>query len=305
VLIDQLLSDLELTMQPFAVCEVASGWRLHLDKVDWVTVHFVVFGNGRLRAGTQGTLRPMALTRHSLALVPPSQVHQIELGDPVEHDAAPRTPRRRADELTAFEAGPSQDVELRIVCGRLRAKSSRGLGLFDHLRSPLVIDFADTPAMVHVFERLLEEERHPATASSVMISALMSEALILLFRRLRSDPEWPLPWLAALEDPRLAHAINLMLEHPEQDHSVESLAEATSMSRTAFAEAFRAHYGQGPMSYLREHRLRRAGSLLRHTDLTVDEVAARVGYASRSQFSRAFSGRFGVTPTAYRSALTV
>ena len=304
MLIERLLSDLELTMEPFAVCEVASGWRLHLAKVDWVTVHFVVAGSGRLRAGADSSVPVVALPRHTLALVPPSHVHQIEYGDPVEHEAAPTRPRRREDDLTAFEAGPSDDVELRVVCGRLRARSTQGLGLFDRLRGPLVIDFSDTPEMVHVFERMLEEERRPSAASAVMISALMSEALILLFRRLSIDPEWPMPWLAALEDPRLAEPLSLMLEHPERDHSVESLAEAASMSRTAFAEAFRAHYDQGPMSYLRETRLRRAAGLLRDTDLTVDEVASRVGYASRSQFSRAFSDRFGASPAAYRNTAT-
>ncbi len=302
MLIERLLSDLELTMRPFAVCEVATGWRLNLAKVDWVTVHFVVAGSGRLRAGADSGVPVLALPRHTLALVPPSQVHQIEYGDPVEHEAAPSRPRQREDELTAFEAGPSDDVELRVVCGRLQARSTQGLGLFDHLRAPLVIDFSDTPEMVHVFERMLEEERRPSAASSVMISALMSEALILLFRRLSIGPEWPLPWIEALEDPRIAEPLSLMLEHPERDHSVESLAEAAAMSRTAFAEAFREHYKQGPMGYLRETRLRRAAGLLRASDLTVDEVASRVGYASRSQFSRAFRARFGVTPTAYRSA---
>ena len=301
MLIDRLLSDLELTMKPFAVCELATGWRLRLPDVDWVTVHFVVAGSGRLRAGTDGSIPTVALPRHTLALVPPSVVHQIEYGDPVEHVATPKHARRRADELTTYAAGPKGDVALRIVCGRLQATSTHGLGLFDYLRAPLVIDFADTPEMVHLFERMLEEERRPSTASSVMMSALMSEALILLFRRLSTDPEWPLPWLAALEDPRLVEPLSLMLEHPERDHSVESLADAASMSRTAFAEAFRAHYDQGPMSYLRTMRLRRAADLLRASALTVDEVATRVGYASRSQFSRAFTERYGVSPAAFRS----
>ena len=97
VLIDRLLSDLELTMRPFAVCEVATGWRLHLAKVDWVTVHFVVAGSGRLRSGTHGSSTLAALRLHTLALVQPSQVHQIDFGDPVEHEAAPENPRRRAD----------------------------------------------------------------------------------------------------------------------------------------------------------------------------------------------------------------
>ena len=299
--IDRLLSELELTLRPFAVCEIATGWRLQLPRVDWVTVHFVVAGSGRLRAGRDAGSTSIALPRHTLALVPTSEVHQIEFGDPVEHEAAPKHPRQRADHLTAYEAGPRDTEELRIVCGRLRAEDPQGAGLFDHLHAPLVIDFADTPEMVHVFERMLEEERQPSAASSAMTSALMSEALILLFRRLLADPDWPLPWLAALEDPRLAEPLSLILEHPERDHSVESLAASASMSRTAFAQAFRARYERGPMSYLRETRLRRAADLLRSSDMTVDEVAGRVGYGSRSQFSRAFAARFGATPSTYRA----
>ena len=68
------------------------------------------------------------------------------------------------------------------------------------------------------------------------------------------------------------------------------------------AEAFRQQYEQGPMSYLREARMRRAAALLRSSDLTVADIAGRVGYASRSQFSRAFASRFGVAPAAFRAA---
>jgi AraC family transcriptional activator of mtrCDE len=93
-----------------------------------------------------------------------------------------------------------------------------------------------------------------------------------------------------------------MIEHPEHAHSVETLADSSLMSRTAFASAFKAQFGRSPMAYLREVRMRRAAELLQRGDLTVDEIAARVGYASRSQFSRAFSGQYGASPTGFRSA---
>jgi len=299
VLLDRLLSDLELTLRPFAVCEIASGWRLRLGRVDWVTVHFVVSGSGRLRASDGAAT---ALRRHTLALVPASHAHQLEFGDPVEHEATASHPQLRADDLDVYEAGPRESDELRIVCGRLQARPARGPGLFDNLQAPLVIDFADSADMVHVFERLLDEERQATTTSAAMMTALMNEALILLFRRLCADPECPLPWLSAFEDPRLAEPLTLMLEHPERAHSLESLAEAASMSRTTFAQAFKSGHGQSPMVYLRETRLRRAAGLLQGTDQTVDQVAASVGYSSRSQFSKAFTSHFGVTPAAFRAA---
>jgi AraC family transcriptional activator of mtrCDE len=299
VLIDRLLSNLALTLQPFVVCEVANGWRLRLGRLDWVTVHFVLAGSGRLRSSTG---QVMALPRHSLALVGPQQAHAIEIGDPVEHEATASQPRPRGDRLAVYEAGPHDSDELLVVCGRLQAQYEGGHGLFDGLDEPLVLDFAAVPEMASVFERMLAEERQRSSTSPMMMSALMSEALILLFRRLCTEPECPLPWLSPLEEPRFSAPLALMLEHPENDHTVGSLAAAASMSRTSFSETFRDRFGISPVAYLREVRLRKAAALLRESGLTMDDVAARSGYASRSQFSRAFSAKFGVSPSGFRSA---
>jgi AraC family transcriptional activator of mtrCDE len=299
VLLDRLLSNLELTLRPFVVCEVASGWRLQLSRLDWVTVHFVVAGTGRLRSSTG---QVMALPLHSLALVGAGQAHAIEIGDPVEHETTATQPRARGDRLDAYEAGPHGSDELLVVCGRLQARYESGQGLFDGLAEPLVLDFASTPEMASIFERMLVEERRRTSTSSMMMNVLMSEALILLFRQLCTEPECPLPWLSPLEDPRFSVPLSMMLEHPERDHTVESLATAASMSRSAFSEAFRNATGQSPMAYLRKVRLRRAAAMLDKSDDTIDHIAARSGYASRSQFSRAFSAQFGVSPSAFRSA---
>ncbi len=297
MLLDRLLSNLDVTLRPFVVCEVASGWRMRLGRADWVTVHFTLAGSGRLRSGTGQVL---ALPLHSLALVPAGQAHTIETGDPVEHEATATRPRPREDQLDVYEAGPHDSDELLVACGRLQARLESGTGLFDGLAEPLVLDFDAVPEMTVVFERLLAEERQPSATSQLMTSALMSEALILLFRRLCAEPECPLSWLAAVEEPRLAAPLSTMLEHPDRDHTVESLAASASMGRTAFSEAFKARFEQSPMAYLRAVRMRQAASLLRRDDLTVNQVAARSGYSSRSQFSRAFSNQFGVSPSQFR-----
>jgi AraC family transcriptional activator of mtrCDE len=298
VLLDRLLSNLDLTLRPFAVCEVSPGWRLRLGSLDWVTVHFVLAGSGRLRTD-DGTV--VALPEQSLALVPSGRAHLIETGDPIEHEVLATRPRLRADHLDVYEAGPSAADELVVACGRLQAHYSSGLGLFDRLDEPLVLEFTDVPEMAAVFERLLAEERERSGTSQLMLTALMSQAMILLFRRLCTEPECPLPWLTALEDPQLAAPLSMMLEHPEQEHSLASLAAAASMSRTAFSETFKARFERSPMAYLREVRLREAATLLRRTNMTIDQVADRCGYASRSQFSRAFGALFGVSPSAYRT----
>ncbi len=135
-----------------------------------------------------------------------------------------------------------------------------------------------------------------------MMTALMDQCLVLIFRRLCDTPECRLPWLNALEDPRMAGVLSSILERPERDHSVESLAEEALMSRSAFAEEFARRFGRTPMAFVRDVRLRRGAELLRGTELSVDAVASRVGFASRSHFSRAFREYFGSSPARFREA---
>jgi len=53
------------------------------------------------------------------------------------------------------------------------------------------------------------------------------------------------------------------------------------------------------MEYLLGWRMALAKDLLRHADLTVAEVAGRVGYGSPSSFSVAFGRHVGQAPTFY------
>jgi transcriptional regulator GlxA family with amidase domain len=122
-----------------------------------------------------------------------------------------------------------------------------------------------------------------------------------MFRRLSEHPSHKLAWLGALEDPRLARVISAVLDRPEQPHSLESLAELAGMSRSVFAKRFNEGFGRTPMDYVREVRLRSSARLLGQPELSVDAIAARVGFASRSHFSKAFSEQFGCSPTAFRT----
>jgi AraC family transcriptional activator of mtrCDE len=263
-----------------------------------VTVHFALAGDGHLRMA-DGSSVP--LPHDSLALVPAHRAHSIEAGRPVEHEATATYPAALDGDLAVFEAGPTDSKnELTVVCGRIQARYGGRLGLFDRLTEPIVLDFSDSSHMNTVFERLLSEERDRGATSGVMMTALMNEALILIFRRLCKEPECHLPWLNALEDPRLTAALAEIHERPQAPHSLDSLSSVASMSRSSFSEAFNKQLGRSPMAYLRDTRMRRAAGMLQGSGLTIDDVATRVGYASRSQFSRAFSARFGVSPAAYR-----
>jgi AraC-like DNA-binding protein len=107
-------------------------------------------------------------------------------------------------------------------------------------------------------------------------------------------------WLAALKDPTVGKALELIhgdLAHP---WTVEALGRAVGLSRSALAERFRQLLGEPMMRYLTRWRLQRAAQLLRDTHRGLAEVAAEVGYDSEFAFNRAFKRFAGEPPASWR-----
>jgi AraC-like DNA-binding protein len=84
---------------------------------------------------------------------------------------------------------------------------------------------------------------------------------------------------------------------------VEDLARAAGFSRAHFSREFRRTFGEAPHSYLLTRRLERAAALLRETDSSVAEICFSVGLQSVGSFTTSFTRVYGMSPTAYRTAL--
>lgn len=296
VLLENLFENLTLKVEPFATCRVGEGWRLSLPRRDWVTLHYTLQGNGELRLGSGKIL---GLVRNSLAIIPPGLTHAIQCGR-VTHETGVEGQGDPSAPLCELVAGPLDRVKLTIACGRIQVTYAGGVGLFEHMKEAIVLDFNDSSRMRSIFEGLIEEYKRSGPASAAMMTALMNQCLIQVLRRLTQQAGGSLPWLSALEDPRLARVIESILSHPERHHTLELLASVAHMSRSTFARHFEQCFGRTPMEYVRDVRLRQAAQLLQASTLSVDGVASKVGFASRSHFSRAFRNQFGYSPVVFR-----
>jgi len=151
----------------------------------------------------------------------------------------------------------------------------------------------------------LEEERASSLPGSELASAQLAQLLFIQILRvhLAGSGLVRASWLRALGDPRIAPAIRLMHGAPARAWHLEELAAACAMSRTTFAERFRAVAGVTPLAYLTDWRMRKAEQALRaEVDRPVALIARSVGYTSESAFSNAFKRATGVSPKAYRGA---
>jgi transcriptional regulator GlxA family with amidase domain len=79
------------------------------------------------------------------------------------------------------------------------------------------------------------------------------------------------------------------------------LAELAHASESHFIRMFRRVVGCTPARHVQERRVSRAAELLERTNLTIDEIAERCGFANRFHFSRVFAQRMVEPPGRYRS----
>ena len=131
----------------------------------------------------------------------------------------------------------------------------------------------------------------------------MTQCLVHFFRRLPSGSENAMPWLMSLQDSRISHVIEMIIDEPGNYYTVESMAEAAAMSRSAFTAHFTKSFGRSPMNFVNHVRMQHAAHLLSKGELSIDQIGRSVGYSSRSHFSRSFKDHSGQSPKLFRSEI--
>lgn len=89
----------------------------------------------------------------------------------------------------------------------------------------------------------------------------------------------------------------------QPDFSRDELLKIVRIPKNKFSSLFKQYAGTGFSGYINKLRLEYAAKLLKeHPDYTIDSIAASCGISSTTTFYRLFVGRFGMTPTEYRTS---
>ena len=99
---------------------------------------------------------------------------------------------------------------------------------------------------------------------------------------------------------RISALLGWMIEHLDQNLSVEQLASRAAISPRNFARRFRAEVGASPAQYVQRLRLDAARRLLTEGELPTDLIAARCGFGARETMRLAFQRHLRVAPQQFR-----
>ena len=107
-------------------------------------------------------------------------------------------------------------------------------------------------------------------------------------------------------DPRIGQILQRMKDELSSPVlSIESLADGVGLTATQVRKLFRRETQQSPAKYLHRLRLEKAVRLLRHSTLTIKEIAFECGFATDNYFHLAFRKALGGTPGDFRDHETL
>ena len=272
---------------------VEAGGQWLVERQDMANPFYCAMVEGRCRLHVAGR-DPVTLRAGDFVLIPHLHGFTMSSDVPPTHHI-PRLPLETGP--GRFQLGPIETpVDMRALVGHCS---------FDTPARSLLVSLL--PEMIHVSDQnrltalvpvIHEETRADRPGRELILERLLE---VLLIEALRSDPVTTLPpgLLRGLSDPQLSAALQRIHAEPGRPLSISELAKAAGMSRSGFFERFRRQVGRAPLQYAIEWRMALAKTMLLQGELSISEIAQRVGYGSTSAFGLAFGRHEGLSPGAF------
>lgn len=164
--------------------------------------------------------------------------------------------------------------------------------------SPILSCGDDYPIILDLFRSIERESRLPQGAET---TAFLSFALITKICQLIKSHSSP------KEEPKASPATmarEYIDRHYKENIKLADIAKSVHANTYYISHLFRSEIGLSPMKYVILRRMGEAQNLLINTQLTITEIATRVGYNNSNYFQNAFKSATGITPGDYRSTWT-
>ena len=86
--------------------------------------------------------------------------------------------------------------------------------------------------------------------------------------------------------------------------SVEEIAKNSNISKNTLYRGFKKEFGMTVRDYITQKRMETAEKLLKNTDLSIEEIADKVGFSTSAYFGSVFKKSKGISPLKFRKENT-
>ncbi len=294
---------LRLTGTLYCRAELTAPWGIDLPSFEGCMMfHIITAGQCFMQIGSD---EPVLLRRGDLVLIPHGKGHRVFSDSKAHIEPLFDIPVEKVSERYEIMRHGNGGIATHLTCGVLRFDQPAAQRLVEAL--PTVMhhgawDGEPDGWMQSTVQLIIGEAAALRPGGETVITRL---ADILVIQAIRGwidrAPEAQQGWIAALRDEKIGRALALIHRSPEKQWSVAGLANAASMSRSAFSARFTELLSESPVRYLTTWRMQLARTQIRSTAMPLYQIAQQIGYESESAFSRAFKREYGYSPGALRS----
>ena len=179
-----------------------------------------------------------------------------------------------------------------------------GEQVFEHMYHTHICRFTkESQAKIQTqIQQMLEEYERDSPFSQFILKGMLSRLFLTIYEeRLPDSDENAI--LPAAYDERIYSAIMYIEEHLTQELSLSELAGHVSLSAPYFSKLFKEVMGSSFSEYLTNARLQQAQILLGQTDLSIEKIAEKVGFANGNYFCNVFKKRYHMAPSEFRRSV--
>ncbi len=150
-------------------------------------------------------------------------------------------------------------------------------------------------------QEMLEEYEKNSPFSQFLLKGMLARLFLTIYEEKLPDSDEN-AILPAAYDERIYDAIMYIEEHLSEDLSLAELAEHVALSAPYFSKLFKEVMGSSFSEYLTNARLQQAQILLGQTDLSIEKIAEKVGFANGNYFCNVFKKRYDIAPSEFRKS---
>lgn len=163
------------------------------------------------------------------------------------------------------------------------------------IENPSIKIYKDEDGKIkNLLEALLNEFSLRAPGYIQLIHSKVIELLILTMRKIHFDPA--LGTSNSFSD----RILNYLRSHYMNDITLSDVADYLNYSPTYLSMKFKKEFGINFTKYLQKTRIEQSMRLLAHTDKSIDEIAAEVGYHDNKAFYSLFKSFSNSSPAKFR-----
>jgi AraC-like DNA-binding protein len=271
---------------------------MSLQQLNKPRFHIALSGSCYIGVKTKSTNEIINIKHMDIVMLPHGEMHWI--ADKPSRKLTPSAVAGDACELgkPLFQNG---EITNKLICGLIDYDKDVLHPIVDSLPSALHFSGIEKDDPIWMTVLLIDAEMEQNDSNKTSIIDRLTEVLFLqlLNRHIKENKELT-GFFAALQNNRINNALELIHQNPQNEWTLDLLAEQANMSRATLIRQFKNTIGVSPMAYILSWRMIKAHHLIKHTSKSIDQISELVGFSTARTLTKSFHRHYSMTPSELR-----